>query len=162
VEERRGSHQLCASCLSFHSFKELAEATPAAGQPVCPACQSKELLPVDIPDCRIVDANNHPRTSRDCPYCNATQSLLLIGSSAANLTSTWSASLYASAFNGDKRVLAFSDSVQDAAHRAGFIGARSYRTSFRTALTRTVQQHDGVAVLKQAAPSAHLFYCSLP
>ena len=138
------SHQLCASCLSFHSFKELADAMPAAGQPVCPACQSKELLPVDIPDCRIVDANNHPRTSRDCPYCNATQSLLLIGSSAANLTSTWSASLYASAFNGDKRVLAFSDSVQDAAHRAGFIGARSYRTSFRTALTRTVQQHDGL------------------
>jgi hypothetical protein len=55
---------------------------------------------------------------------------------------TWSASLDASAFNGDKRVLAFSDSVQDAAHRAGFIAARAYRTSFRTALTRTVQEHD--------------------
>lgn len=131
------SHQFCASCLSFHAFKDLAQATAAGGQPVCPACQSKELLAVDIPDCGYVDENNHPRTSRDCPYCNATNSLLLIGTSAANLTSTWSASLYASAFNGDKRVLAFSDSVQDAAHRAGFIAARAYRTSFRT-----VQEHD--------------------
>jgi DEAD/DEAH box helicase domain-containing protein len=95
--------------------------------------------------------NNHPRISRDCPYCHATNSLLLIGTSAANLTSTWSASLYASAFNGDKRVLAFSDSVQDAAHRAGFIAGRAYRTSFRTALTRTVQEHD-----RQGAPPLRL------
>lgn len=136
------SHQLCASCLSFHPAKELAEATPTGAMPVCPTCQSRELVPVDIPDCSTVDDNNHPRVSRDCPYCNAQQGLLLIGSSAANLTSTWSASLFASAFNGDKKLLAFSDSVQDAAHRAGFIAGRAYRTSFRTALTTTVQQAD--------------------
>ncbi len=134
------SHQLCASCLSFHPAKELADATPTGAVPICPTCQSRELVPVDIPDCSIVDDNNHPRVSRDCPYCNAQQGLLLIGSSAANLTSTWSASLFASAFNGDKKLLAFSDSVQDAAHRAGYIAARAYRTSFRTALTTTVQQ----------------------
>jgi len=138
--EGENSHQLCATCLSFHPSKALADATPTGGVPVCPTCQSRELLPVDIPDCSIVDENNHPRVSRDCPYCNAQQGLLLIGSSAANLTSTWSASLFASAFNGDKKLLAFSDSVQDAAHRAGFIAARAYRTSFRTALTTTVQQ----------------------
>ncbi|KAF0655143.1 helicase family protein with metal-binding cysteine cluster [Cyanobium sp. Copco_Reservoir_LC18] len=134
------SHQLCASCLSFHPAKELADATLSGAVPVCPTCQSRELVPVDIPDCSTVDDNNHPRVSRDCPYCNAHQGLLLIGSSAANLTSTWSASLFASAFNGDKKLLAFSDSVQDAAHRAGYIAARAYRTSFRTALTTTVQQ----------------------
>ena len=136
------SHQLCTACLSFHPFQELADATPTGAHLVCPGCHSRELLPVDMPDCRIVDENNHPRVSRDCPYCNAQQGLLLIGSSAANLSSTWSASLYASAFNSDKKLLVFSDSVQDAAHRAGFIAARAYRTSFRTALTRTVQDHD--------------------
>ncbi|NBW64143.1 MAG: RNA helicase, partial [Synechococcaceae bacterium WB4_1_0192] len=134
------SHLLCSSCLSFHPAKELADATPTSAVPVCPSCQSRELVPVDIPDCKTVDENNHPRVSRDCPYCNAQQGLLLIGSSAANLTSTWSASLFASAFNGDKKLLAFSDSVQDAAHRAGYIAARAYRTSFRTALTTTLQQ----------------------
>ena len=136
------SHQLCASCLSFHPVAQLRDATPAGADPLCPACHSKQLLPVDIPDCRTVDEHNHPRTSRDCPYCNTQQGLLLIGSSAASLTSTWSGSLYASSFNGDKKLLAFSDSVQDAAHRAGFIAARAYRTSFRTALTRCVQKHD--------------------
>ena len=145
------SHLLCSSCLSFHSFKDLVQATATGNQPVCPACQSKELLPVDMPDCAYVDENNHPRISRDCPYCHATDSLLLIGSSAANLTSTWSASLYASSFNSEKRLLAFSDSVQDAAHRAGFIAARAYRTSFRTALTRTVQEHD-----RQGSPPLRL------
>ena len=134
------SHQLCSTCLSFHPVKELADATPTAAVPACPSCQSRELVPVDIPDCSTVDDNNHPRVSRDCPYCNAQQGLLLIGSSAANLTSTWSASLFASAFNGDKKLLAFSDSVQDAAHRAGYIAARAHRTCFRTALTTTVRQ----------------------
>ena len=111
-------------------------------------------MPVDIPDCSTVDDNNHPRVSRDCPYCNAQQGLLLIGSSAANLTSTWSASLFASAFNGDKKLLAFSDSVQDAAHRAGYIAARAYRTSFRTALTTTVQQAGGASAASISCRSA--------
>ena len=56
----------------------------------------------------------------------------------ANLGTTWSASLFASIFNSDRKLLTFSDSVQDAAHRAGFIAARAYRTSFRTALTNFV------------------------
>ena len=140
AEADRGSHQLCATCLSFHPAKDLSDAMPLGAAPVCPTCQSRELLPVDIPDCSSVDEHNHPRVSRDCPYCNAQQGLLLIGSSAANLSSTWSASLFSSAFNGDKKLLAFSDSVQDAAHRAGFIAARAYRTCFRTALTTTVAQ----------------------
>ena len=127
-----GSHKvLCADCLSLHAPNDLKD--------VCPNCQSRELLLVDMPDCGYLDDHNHPRISRDCPYCNAQQGLLLVGTSAANLTSTWSAALFASAFNSDKKLLAFSDSVQDAAHRAGFITARAYRTSFRTALTQTVQ-----------------------
>jgi DEAD/DEAH box helicase domain-containing protein len=124
--------RLCAECLSIHSAKEVESGT-------CPNCQSRTLIAVEIPDCNTEDDNGHPRVSRDCPYCNAQQGLLLIGSSAASLTSTWSASLFASPFNGDKKLLAFSDSVQDAAHRAGFIAARAYRTSFRTALTGCVQ-----------------------
>ncbi len=136
-----GEHRLCASCLSIHRPQDIPTAGDGStkGQPVCPNCQSPELLAVDMPDCSTTDEHNHPRVSRDCPYCNAQQGLLLIGSSAANLTSTWSASLFASSFNGDKKLLTFSDSVQDAAHRAGYIAARAYRTTFRTALTSTVQ-----------------------
>lgn len=132
--DAKGGHKLCSDCLTFHAAKDVESGT-------CPNCQSRSLIAVEIPDCSREDDHGHPKVSRDCPYCHAQQSLLLIGSSAANLTSTWSASLFASAFNSDKKLLTFSDSVQDAAHRAGFIAARAYRTSFRTALTRCVQQH---------------------
>ena len=134
-------HRVCGDCLSFHPGQDVASG-------ICPNCQSRNLLAVDIPDCSYQDDNNHPHVSRDCPHCGAQQGLLLIGSSAANLTSTWSAALFASPFNGDKKLLAFCDSVQDAAHRAGFIAARAYRTSFRTALTTTARQ----AQLELAGP----------
>ena len=38
--------------------------------------------------------------------------------------------------NDDKKMLAFSDSVQDAAHHAGFFGARTYRFTIRSAMAR--------------------------
>jgi DEAD/DEAH box helicase domain-containing protein len=46
--------------------------------------------------------------------------------------------LFASIYNDDRKLLAFSDSVQDAAHRAGFFGARTYRFNFRAALQQCV------------------------
>tara|TARA_Y100001968_G_scaffold330354_1_gene381996 strand:+ start:7733 stop:14215 length:6483 start_codon:yes stop_codon:yes gene_type:complete len=137
--DSRCSHKLCGDCLTFHS-------TNALESNICPNCQSRNIVAVDIPDCSSQDDNGHPYVNRDCPYCHSKQSLLLIGSSAASLTSTWSSSLFASAFNKDKKLLAFSDSVQDAAHRAGFIAARAYRSSFRTALTRCVQKHGPLAL----------------
>ncbi|HOC29960.1 MAG TPA: DUF1998 domain-containing protein [Treponemataceae bacterium] len=41
---------------------------------------------------------------------------------------------FSSPFNPDKKLLAFSDSVQDASHRAGFLTARAWTFSFRTAI----------------------------
>ena len=133
-----GDHQLCPDCLSVHPI-QTKDGKPQLHDK-CPACHHPNLLRVDMPDCLELDEHNHHKSSRNCPYCHAHRGLLLIGSTAANLTSTWSATLFASAFNGDKKLLTFSDSVQDAAHRAGFIGARSYRTTLRTAITQTVQE----------------------
>ena len=48
------------------------------------------------------------------------------------------AALFASSYNQDRKLLTFSDSVQDAAHRAAFIEARAYRITFRTALTNFI------------------------
>ena len=142
-----GDHRLCSDCLSFHKTND--RQPQGNSLPVCPNCSSPALLPVEVRYCTYVDSHNHPHVSRNCPYCHAHQGLLLIGSSAASLTSTWSASLFASNFNHDKKLLTFSDSVQDAAHRAGFIAARTYRTSFRTALTRTVREHGRPISLEQ-------------
>ena len=136
---------LCSECLSFHPIKDCQPNDK--GLPVCPSCRSTALLPVEVRYCETTK-NNRPHVSHDCHYCGAHQGLLLVGLAAASLTSTWSGSLFASSFNNDKKLLAFCDSVQDAAHRAGFIAARAYRTSLRTALTHTVQQHGPLSLEK--------------
>src|SRR5690606_10929496 len=47
---------------------------------------------------------------------------------------------WASVFNDDKKLIAFSDSVQDAAHRAGFFGARTYLNNVRMALAQVMDE----------------------
>ena len=44
--------------------------------------------------------------------------------------------MFASKFNDDKKTLAFSDSVQDAAHKAGFFNSRTWRFGLRTAIQK--------------------------
>jgi DEAD/DEAH box helicase domain-containing protein len=80
--------------------------------------------------------------SKDCPLCDARHSLIIVGARSATLTSTHINQLFASSFNPDKRLLAFSDSVQDAAHRAGFIEARTWRFNLRIALMQTLQTYE--------------------
>ncbi len=43
--------------------------------------------------------------------------------------------------NNDPKLLAFTDSVQDASHRAGFFTARTYHFTFRTALQHVINHH---------------------
>ncbi len=78
--------------------------------------------------------------SRDCPFCSYPDSLSLLGFQAATLTSVYIDQLFASPFNDDKKLLTFSDSVQDAAHRAGFFGARTWRFNLRVAIQRVVRE----------------------
>lgn len=89
---------------------------------------------------------NPPRTSGSkahkqfvCPFCGSKRGLSLMGLRSATEISTELCQLFASKFNDDKKTLAFSDNVQDAAHRAGFFNARTWRFGFRSALQRYVQ-----------------------
>ena len=58
--------------------------------------------------------------SRDCPYCGAVEALIIFGARASSLLSVALGQTFASRHNDDHKVIAFSDNVQDAAHRAGF------------------------------------------
>ena len=69
-----------------------------------------------------------------CPCCGSAGGLSLVGRRSASLISVCISQLFASRFNDDKKTLAFSDSVQDAAHRAGFFGARTWRFTVRGAM----------------------------
>ena len=66
--------------------------------------------------------------------------MTLLGSRAASITSVSINQLFASNFNKDKKLLAFSDNVQDAAHRAGYFSARTYRFNLRAAIQQLVNQ----------------------
>ena len=45
-----------------------------------------------------------------------------------------------------QKVIAFSDNVQDAAHRAGFFSARTWQNSVRAAIAQVIAQQDGIAL----------------
>ncbi len=69
-----------------------------------------------------------------CPFCGGTHSMILIGLRSATAISAGISRVYASNFNDDKKLLAFSDNVQDASHRANFFNARTWRSTFRIAV----------------------------
>jgi DEAD/DEAH box helicase domain-containing protein len=67
--------------------------------------------------------------------------------------------LFSSYFNNDKKLLTFSDNVQDAAHRAGFFNGRTFRFNFRTALQKVVLERGEGLTLAQM-PVAFVDYWS--
>lgn len=83
---------------------------------------------------------NTNKKERSCPVCEAHNSLILFGSQAASLTSVAINQLFSNTFNQDKKLITFSDSVQDAAHRAGFYSARTWDMNLRVAMAQFVHQ----------------------
>lgn len=69
-----------------------------------------------------------------CPFCRTKGSLIIFGSTVSSLTSAGVSIINSSRYNQDPKILAFSDSVQDASQRAGFLEARGYRSSVRHAI----------------------------
>lgn len=125
---RPGRYYLCSRCLHVTTQDNPKE---------CSACGHGELLFVYMPNVRIQQGSRQV-SHNNCPFCDSRNSLTLVGSRAASLTSVMIVQLYSSPFNDDKKLLTFSDNVQDAAHRAGFFNGRTYRFNFRTALQHVV------------------------
>ena len=75
-----------------------------------------------------------------CPACKQADSIRFLGSRVATLLSVSLSTLFAAEGLGDeeKRALVFSDSVQDAAHRAGFIQSRAHALTMRSVLAEGI------------------------
>ena len=127
---------LCPECLHFAASEEPAD---------CKHCgkAAEKQIQVWIPDTnvtRTVHGEQRRVGEHDCKACDSKNSLTIVGSRAASLTSVMISQLWASPFfPPDKKLLAFSDNVQDASHRAGFFKGRTFRFNLRTALQRVVQ-----------------------
>jgi len=117
--------RICTSCGTLQRSDE-----------ACIACGHRELLDVfQVSATRTLTRGQAQLTRHDdtCPSCGDTGSMLLLGARNATLGSQIIDASWASLFNDDKKLIAFSDSVQDAAHRAGFFGARTWQNNIRTA-----------------------------
>lgn len=79
------------------------------------------------------------RMSTTCPWCGAENSMRLFGARSTTLSSALFGHLNSSTTNDDHKLIAFSDSVQDAAHRAGFIEARNYLYTVRQAAAGVIR-----------------------
>lgn len=127
--------QVCPACGTLHQ----------ALQTVCAHCEDQPLLAVDIASNLREGTRNgakYTKSHHDCPYCAGYKTLTIVGSQAASLAAVMVGQLFATRFNPDKKLIAFSDSVQDAAHRAGFLAARTWRMNLRPALTQVIAAAD--------------------
>jgi DEAD/DEAH box helicase domain-containing protein len=109
------------------------------------------------------DANG--RIDRTCPACGQARGLLLFGMRAARLTSGITGTLYTSEQNEERpeakpRFLMFSDSVQDAAHRAAVAETRNALSVYQKALYGALHRAESGGMSLQEVieelPRAHL------
>ena len=120
---------LCGHCLTLSDGAEISQ---------CPVCGKKDhLLKVRVENPHH-QGTDRVRVKHNCPFCDGEDSLTVLGSRSASLTSVVISQLFASQYNDDPKLLAFSDSVQDASHRAGFFSARTFNFNLRAAIQQAV------------------------
>ena len=118
--------RICPDCLQVKVGEE--------GTNDCVNCGA-EMISIMIPNpIKTSGSKNHKQYI--CPCCGSRRGLSLMGLRSATEISASISQMFASKFNDDKKTLAFSDNVQDAAHRAGFFNSRTWRFGLRTAIQR--------------------------
>ncbi|MEQ8861578.1 MAG: DEAD/DEAH box helicase, partial [Pseudomonadales bacterium] len=138
-----------------------------AGSPIMPGlldAESLEFIPCDpekaaagtaSPAWMYNPVNDQGRIDRTCPACGQEHGLLLFGMRAARLTTGVTGTLYTSTHNEEQpaakpRLLMFSDSVQDAAHRAAIAETRNSLSVYQKALYQALAGADaGAMTLRQ-------------
>lgn len=88
--------------------------------------------------------DNNSKARHICPECNTENTLGIIGTRIATLSSITVSQILASDLDPRtekfRKILAFTNSVQDAAHQAGFVEARNYRFTFRSSLQKVINE----------------------
>lgn len=95
---------------------------------------------------------NGNRIDKICPHCNSRNTLALIGTGVPTLESIAAAQILATATDNTddhkRKLLAFTNSVQDAAHQAGFIENRNFRFGMRHAIQSVINVQSKPTSLK--------------
>ena len=129
---------------------------------ICPCCMHVERGSMNKTECsecgtELIEIQCHTNQRQsdskkhqyECPMCGSRRGISLIGLRNATEISALMSQIFASKFNDDKKTLAFSDSVQDAAHKAGFFNSRTWHSGLRKA----IQEYADKAGKKQTLQS---------
>lgn len=119
--------QICPDCLKI-KFGEHSDH-------ICEKCGGT-TFDVCIPN--NITAGGGKNKKYICPCCGSKRGISIIGLRSATEISTEISQIFSSGFNDDKKTLAFSDNVQDAAHRAGFFNSRTWKFGIRSAMQNFV------------------------
>jgi DEAD/DEAH box helicase domain-containing protein len=131
------------------------------GEGECPLTGELESVKVMISEAETT-TEEEVDTAHRCPYCKE-RSVLFIGAQGATLASVAIDEMFGTPLNNDAKLLAFTDSVQDASHRAGFFTARTYNFTLRTALCAAVDAAPcGMLPLQDSANAILEFWKSSP
>jgi len=107
----------------------------------CISCNTKNLQRIFQPNLRQTVRNNGVNrvvTKHHCPICEMKDSLMIFGARSVTLSSIAIHHLYSTPWNDDRKLIAFSDSVQDAAHRAGYFSSRTWINLVRMAMVQAM------------------------
>ena len=130
-----GAARLCTNCLQLDIGENATKQ--------CSSCGS-ENIPVMFP---LKTKTTRSNRGFSCPHCGSHTGLSIMGLRSATAISASISQMFASKFNDDKKTLAFSDNVQDAAHRAGFFSSRTWKFGIRSAIQRFVLEGgDGLSL----------------
>lgn len=145
-EITRERAHVCHECGHYEYY-------PAAGNAHenCPSCNAN-WRDFRVWSCLSIE---HQRDKRQCPSCDSRNSLRLLASRVTTLSSIVNSQIFLSKLNPQysKKLLVFSDTVQDASHRAGYFNARTFRFNFRTAVQSFLaKQKSDFQILKFSEP----------
>ncbi|MDR0595059.1 MAG: DEAD/DEAH box helicase [Bifidobacteriaceae bacterium] len=89
----------------------------------------------------VGDQADSDSSNETCPSCGQSDAIRFLGSAIATLLSVSLSTLFGSPKLDakEKRALVFTDSVQDAAHRAGFVQARAHIMTLRSTLRAALE-----------------------
>ncbi|MDX3230160.1 DEAD/DEAH box helicase [Streptomyces sp. ME19-01-6] len=100
-------------------------------------------------------ADDRAAQGDQCPACRTFNAIRYLGTglaalAAASITQLFTGGELDENLKEDKTLL-FNDSVQDAAHRAGYVASRSYTFSFRSLLASRIDEEEPIALSDLAA-----------
>lgn len=122
------------------------------GADKCSNCGHEGVIKAYVPHLTPSTVKRGATNGYDCPCCGNSSGLALIGVQSTTLISAGISEIFASKFNDDKKLLTFSDSVQDASHKTGFFNARTWKFNLREAMQKFVLDGgDGLSIKEFAS-----------